>query len=87
MPRQRIKIVGANAKHITYGFIESMLNELNFFPPINGDGVTYYVTEAVGVSFLTRFSQADIEALREGGEPVAFDVGGFRVGGGIRIKF
>ena len=52
-----------------------------------GAGVTYYVTEAVGVSFLTRFSQADIEALREGGEPVAFDAGGFRVGGGIRIKF
>ena len=52
-----------------------------------GAGVTYYVTEAVGVSFLTRFSQADIEALREGGEPVAFDAGGFWVGGGIRIKF
>ena len=46
-----------------------------------GAGVTYYVTEAVGVSFLTRFSQADIEAMREGGEPVVFNAGGFRVGG------
>ena len=52
-----------------------------------GAGVTYYMTEAVGVSFVTRFSQAGLEAMREGGEPVAFDAGGFRVGGGIRIKF
>ena len=52
-----------------------------------GAGLAYYFTETLGVSFVTRFSQADLEVMREGGEPIAIKAGGFRVGGGIRIRF
>ena len=52
-----------------------------------GAGVAYYFTETLGVSFLARFSQADLEVVRDGGEPIGFKVGGFRAGGGLRIRF
>ena len=52
-----------------------------------GAGLAYYFTETLGISFLTRFSQADLEVMRDGGDPIAIKAGGFRVGGGIRIRF
>ena len=49
-----------------------------------GAGLAYYFTETWGASFLVRFSQADIEVQREGGEPLGFKAGGLRFGGGIQ---
>ena len=52
-----------------------------------GAGVTYFVTESFGLSFMARFSRASIDVTREGSEPFALEAGGFRAGGGVRIKF
>ena len=52
-----------------------------------GAGMAYYFTEILGASFSARFSQADLEVMREGGEPIAIKAGGFRLGGGLRIRF
>ena len=52
-----------------------------------GAGMAYYFTEIFGASFSARFSQTDLKVMREGGEPIAIKAGGFRVGGGLRIRF
>ena len=52
-----------------------------------GAAFAYYMTESFGFSFVARFSKAGIEVMREGGEPIAINAGGFRLGGGIRIRF
>ena len=52
-----------------------------------GAGIAYYFTESFGASFTARFSQADLEVMREGGKPIAIKAGGFRLGGGLRIRF
>ena len=52
-----------------------------------GGGVVYFVTESWGFSFMARYSKANINLMREGGEPFSLEAGGFRAGGGIRIKF
>ena len=52
-----------------------------------GGGVTYYLTESLGLSFVTRYSRASLEAMREGGQPISLELGGLRVGGGFRLRF
>ena len=49
--------------------------------------LTYFFSQNVGASFSARFSTASLEFVREGGEPIDFDAGGFRVGGGLRLRF
>ena len=52
-----------------------------------GAGMAYYFTDIFGASFTARFSQADLEVMREGGASIAIKAGGFRLGGGIRVRF
>ena len=52
-----------------------------------GATFAYYLTESFGVSFMARFSKGSIEAMRKEGEPIAIQAGGFRLGGGLRIRF
>lgn len=52
-----------------------------------GGSLTWQLTDIVGVAFQGRYSHATIGIAREGGEEIALDAGGFRVGGGIRLSF
>ena len=52
-----------------------------------GAGMAYYFTESFGASFSARFSQADLEVMRSGGESITIKAGGLRLGGGIRVRF
>ncbi len=52
-----------------------------------GAALTYRITPVIGVSFQAKFSQATINLKREAGEPMDFNAGGFRIGGGLRLTF
>jgi opacity protein-like surface antigen len=52
-----------------------------------GAAFTYEITSVVGVSFQARYSAATATLERDNGSTVDIDVGGIRVGGGIRIAF
>lgn len=52
-----------------------------------GGAFTYRITPLVGVSFQAKYSRATINLQRGPREPIETDVGGFRIGGGIRIAF
>jgi hypothetical protein len=52
-----------------------------------GGAFTYRITPVVGVSFQAKYSKATVNLLREAGEPIDIDAGGFRIGGGIRLAF
>ena len=52
-----------------------------------GIALTYRITEVVGLVFQARLNKAKANVERNGGDTLDFDVGGFRVGGGIQIQF
>ena len=52
-----------------------------------GIALTYRITEVVGLVFQARLNKAKANAERNGGDTLDFDVGGFRVGGGMQIQF
>jgi hypothetical protein len=52
-----------------------------------GGSLTWRLTDVIGVAFQARYSHATIGVTGEGGEEIALDAGGFRVGGGIRLSF
>jgi len=52
-----------------------------------GGALTWRLNEVIGIAFQARYSHATIGIAREGGEELALDAGGFRVGGGIRLSF
>ena len=52
-----------------------------------GIALTYRITEVVGFIFQARLNKARANVERNGANTLDFDVGGFRVGGGIQIQF
>jgi hypothetical protein len=52
-----------------------------------GGAVTYRFTPVIGASFQARYTTATATLDRGSGSSIDIDVGGFRIGGGIRIAF
>lgn len=52
-----------------------------------GGALTYRFTPVIGVAFQARYSVGTATLDRDNGTPFDIDVGGFRIGGGIRLAF
>lgn len=52
-----------------------------------GADVGFFFSEVVGVGALIRYSGGSVDLPGEGGNMVPVDIGGFHVGGGLRLRF
>ena len=52
-----------------------------------GADLTYRFANNVGIGALVRYAAATVSLEPEGGEPSDVKVGGFQIGGGLRIRF
>ena len=52
-----------------------------------GADLTYRFANNVGIGAIVRYSAATVSLEPEGGEPSDVKVGGFQIGGGLRIRF
>ena len=52
-----------------------------------GADVTYMFTESVGAGGVIRYSGASADLEAAGGRIIPLDLGGFQIGGGIRVRF
>jgi hypothetical protein len=52
-----------------------------------GADLTYRFSNMVGVGGLVRYASATVSLTNEGGAPLDVKVGGFQLGGGLRVRF